>query len=82
MTHAQSTHYSRSLLSGCRREKVMRRVRCIVGVTVLLSVAGAGAAGQSAPEGLLEPARQALGGQGLASVRTLRVEGESTRVVA
>ena len=60
----------------------MRRVRCIVGVTVLLSVAGAGAAGQSAPEGLLEPARQALGGQGLARVRTLRAEGESTRVVA
>ena len=60
----------------------MKPVRCIVGVTVLLSVAGAGVSGQSVDEGLLEPTRQALGGKGLAGVRTLRAEGESTRVVA
>ena len=60
----------------------MRPVRCVVGLTVLLAVAGASAAGQSADEGLLAPTRQALGGQGLAHVRTLRAEGASTRVVA
>ena len=60
----------------------MRPVWCIVGATVLLSVAVAGVSGQSVDEGLLEPTRQALGGKGLAGVRTLRAEGESTRVVA
>jgi hypothetical protein len=59
----------------------MTPVKCIVAVTVLLSAAFAGTAGQAAIEDLKSP-RQALGGQALERVRGFRAEGESTRVVA
>lgn len=57
-------------------------MRCIVGMGVLvLAAASAGAARQASGQELLEQARRALGGEALAAVRTLRVEGQSTRVV-
>lgn len=57
-------------------------MRCIVGVAVLVfSLQSAGANRQATGEELLERTRQALGGEALAAVRTLRGEGQSTRVV-
>jgi hypothetical protein len=48
---------------------------------LVLAAASAGAARQASGQELLEQARRALGGEALAAVRTLRVEGQSTRVV-
>jgi hypothetical protein len=64
-----------------------RGMRCIVAVAVLMvSVTGVSANRlvadrQSAGDDLLEQTRNALGGVALAAVRTMRAEGQSTRVV-
>ena len=62
-------------------------MRCIVAVAVLVLAVGSVSAdrqsanGQGADGEPLEQARSALGGESLAALRTLRVEGQSTRVV-
>jgi len=57
-------------------------MRCIVAVAVLTLATGSISANRQSSGGeLLEQTRKALGGEGLAAVRTLRVEGQSTRAV-